>query len=166
MVATVLMGIGMGLAMAPATDSIMGALPIEKAGIGSAINDSVRNIGGVLGVAVIGSVGTSAFTSRMAEATAHLPSGAADAASGSITGALQVADSAGPAGAGLADSAREAFMTAASSGELIAAAVAVVGAALALRVPAGAGDGGARASRFPRALDGPARYRGDFAARE
>jgi EmrB/QacA subfamily drug resistance transporter len=133
MVATVLMGIGMGLAMAPATDSIMGALPIEKAGIGSAINDSVRNIGGVLGVAVIGSVGTSAFTSRMADATAHLPSGAADAASGSITGALQVADAAGPAGAGLADSAREAFMTAASSGELIAAAVAVVGAALAVR---------------------------------
>jgi EmrB/QacA subfamily drug resistance transporter len=50
MFATVLMGIGMGLAMAPATDSIMGALPAEKAGVGSAINDSVRNIGGVLGI--------------------------------------------------------------------------------------------------------------------
>jgi EmrB/QacA subfamily drug resistance transporter len=133
MVATVLMGLGMGLAMAPATDSIMSALPIEKAGVGSAINDSVRNIGGVLGVAVIGSIATSAFTSHMADATAQLPSGAAGAASGSITGALQVADAAGPAGAGLAASAREAFMAAASGGELIAAAVAVLGAALALR---------------------------------
>jgi hypothetical protein len=69
----------------------------------------------------------------MADATTHLPAGAADAANASITGALHVADAAGPAGSGLADSAREAFMTAASGGELIAAAVAVVGAALALR---------------------------------
>src|SRR3954447_21651951 len=134
MFATVLMGIGMGLAMAPATDSIMGALPAEKMGVGSAINDTVRNVGGVLGVAVIGSVATSAFASRIADATAGLPSQAADAANGSITGALHVADAAGgAAGAGLADSAREAFMAAASGGELIAAAVAVVGAALALR---------------------------------
>ncbi|MEA2466755.1 MAG: hypothetical protein QOJ57_881 [Thermoleophilaceae bacterium] len=131
--ATVLMGIGMGLAMAPATDSIMGALPPEKAGVGSAINDTVRNIGGVLGVAVIGSVATSAFSSRMADATAHLPSQAADAASGSITGALQVADAAGAAGSTLAETARQSFMTAASGGELVAAAVAVIGAALALR---------------------------------
>src|SRR3954452_2397486 len=94
MFATVLMGIGMGLAMAPATDSIMGALPAEKAGVGSAINDTVRNVGGVLGVAVIGSVATSAFASRMADATAGLPSQAADTANGSITGALQVADAA------------------------------------------------------------------------
>ncbi|MEA2470822.1 MAG: hypothetical protein QOE38_1821, partial [Thermoleophilaceae bacterium] len=112
--ATVLMGIGMGLAMAPATDSIMGALPREQAGVGSAINDSVRNIGGVLGVAVIGSVATSAFGSRMAEAVGGLPSAAAHAASGSINGALQVAAHAGPAGSGLAASARDAFMSAAS----------------------------------------------------
>src|SRR4051812_25830265 len=132
--ATVLMGIGMGLAMAPATDSIMGALPAEKAGVGSAINDSVRNIGAVLGVAVIGSVATSAFSSGVADATAGLPGQAADAASGSITGALQVADAVGgSAGASLADSARDAFMSAASGGELIAAAVAIAGAALALR---------------------------------
>jgi EmrB/QacA subfamily drug resistance transporter len=134
MFATVLMGIGMGLAMAPATDSIMGALPPDKAGVGSAINDSVRNIGGVLGVAVIGSVATSAFSTRMADATAQLPSEAADAATGSITGALHVADTAGgAAGGALGDSAREAFMTAASGAELIAAAVALAGAALALR---------------------------------
>ena len=131
--ATVLMGIGMGLAMAPATDSIMGALPQEKAGVGSAINDSARNIGGVLGVAIIGSVASSAFASRVADATSHLPQRAAEAANDSIGGALQVAAHAGPAGGDLASVARDSFMTAASGAELIAAAVAIAGAALALR---------------------------------
>ena len=51
-----LMGVGMGLAMAPATEAIMGSLPKAKAGIGSAMNDVVRELGGTLGVAVLGSV--------------------------------------------------------------------------------------------------------------
>jgi EmrB/QacA subfamily drug resistance transporter len=132
--ATVLMGLGMGLAMAPATDSIMGALAPEQAGVGSAINDSVRNIGGVLGVAVIGSVATSTFASHMADAVSGLPAQAAEVAGGSINGAMQVAAHAGgSAGSGLASAARDAFMTAASGAELIAAAVALAGAALALR---------------------------------
>ena len=50
-----LMGAGMGLAIAPATESIMGSLPREKAGIGSAMNDVVREVGGTLGIAVLGS---------------------------------------------------------------------------------------------------------------
>jgi MFS family permease len=58
--ATVLMGAGMGFAMAPATDSIMGTLPAAQAGVGSAVNDTTREIGGVLGVAVMGSVASSA----------------------------------------------------------------------------------------------------------
>ena len=52
----VLLGIGMGLAMAPATDSIMGSLPREKAGVGSAVNDTTREVGGALGVAILGSI--------------------------------------------------------------------------------------------------------------
>ena len=52
----VILGVGMGLAMAPATDSIMGSLPREKAGVGSAMNDTTREIGGALGVAIIGSL--------------------------------------------------------------------------------------------------------------
>lgn len=50
------MGLGMGATMAPATDSIMGSLPLAKAGVGSAMNDTTRMVGGALGVAVIGSV--------------------------------------------------------------------------------------------------------------
>ena len=52
----VLLGVGMGLAMAPATDSIMGSLPREKAGVGSAVNDTTREVGGALGVAILGSI--------------------------------------------------------------------------------------------------------------
>ena len=52
----VIIGVGMGLAMAPATDSIMGSLPPEKAGVGSAMNDTTREIGGALGVAILGSI--------------------------------------------------------------------------------------------------------------
>jgi hypothetical protein len=47
------LGVGMGLAMAPATDSIMGSLPTAKAGVGSAMNTTTRQVGGALGVAVL-----------------------------------------------------------------------------------------------------------------
>src|SRR5262250_1847448 len=61
----VLYGLGMGLTSAPATESIMGAVPRAKAGVGSAINDSTRLIGGTLGVAVIGSIYASLYSSKL-----------------------------------------------------------------------------------------------------
>ena len=66
----VLYGLGLGLTSAPATESIMGAISRAKAGVGSAVNDSTRLIGGTLGVAVIGSVYASVYGSRL---TATLP---------------------------------------------------------------------------------------------
>jgi EmrB/QacA subfamily drug resistance transporter len=63
----VIMAIGMGLTMAPATESIMGSVPRAKAGVGSAVNDTTRQVGGALGVAIIGSVMASTFTPRIAE---------------------------------------------------------------------------------------------------
>ena len=69
------MGSGMGLAMAPATEAIMGSLPKAKAGIGSAMNDVVREVGGTLGVAVLGSVLSTSYASGMDDATAGLPAG-------------------------------------------------------------------------------------------
>ena len=66
------LGQGMGLAMSPATDAIMGALPKAKAGIGSAMNDVVRELGGTLGIAVLGSI-LSSYGSGMDDATAGLP---------------------------------------------------------------------------------------------
>ena len=61
----VLYGLGMGLTSAPATESIMGAISRRKAGVGSAVNDSTRLVGGTLGVAVIGSVYASVYGSRL-----------------------------------------------------------------------------------------------------
>ena len=55
------------MAMAPATESVMGSLPREKAGVGSAVNDTTRQMGGALGVAIIGSVVASAYASRAAK---------------------------------------------------------------------------------------------------
>ena len=63
------MGVGMGLAMAPATDAIMGSLPKAKAGIGSAMNDVVRELGGTLGVAVLGSIVSTSYAASMDDAT-------------------------------------------------------------------------------------------------
>src|SRR5215813_3316126 len=68
----VLYGLGMGLTSAPATESIMGAVSRRQAGVGSAVNDSTRLLGGTLGVAVIGSVFASLYGSRL---TATLPAG-------------------------------------------------------------------------------------------
>jgi hypothetical protein len=70
----VLIGSGIGLTSAPATESIMGAVPRAKAGVGSAINDATRILGATLGVAVIGSTYASIYRSRLDTAlTAHLP---------------------------------------------------------------------------------------------
>ena len=64
------LGLGMGFAMSPATEAIMGALPRAKAGIGSAMNDVVREVGGMLGIAVLGSILSSGYGSGMDDATA------------------------------------------------------------------------------------------------
>ena len=61
------MGLGMANVMAPCTDSIMGSLPRAKAGVGSAVNDTTRQMGGAVGVAVFGSLMSSHFTSAMAD---------------------------------------------------------------------------------------------------
>ena len=61
------MGAGMGLAGAPATESIMGSLPPERANIGSAVNDTTRELGGALGVAVVGSIVSSLITGQLAD---------------------------------------------------------------------------------------------------
>ncbi len=63
----VIMASGMALIMAPATDSIMGSLPLARAGVGSAINDTTRQVGGAVGVAVVGSVYASIYTNNVVE---------------------------------------------------------------------------------------------------
>ena len=66
----VLLGGGLGLTTAPATESIMGSLSADKAGVGSAVNDTTRELGGTLGVAIVGSVFASIYSSGLSGSTA------------------------------------------------------------------------------------------------
>jgi EmrB/QacA subfamily drug resistance transporter len=134
-VALVGMGTGMALVMSPASESIMSALPQAQAGIGSAVNDTVREVGGALGVAVVGSLVSACYRSGLV--VTGLAPALARAARSSIAAADQVATAAGPAGTRLAAAAHQAFTTAMRDGLEVAAAVAVLGAlAAALGLPA------------------------------
>ena len=104
-VSFVIMATGMAFTMAPATESIMGSLPRDKAGVGSAVNDTTRQVGGALGVAIVGSVFSSVYASHVTSdvAALHLPASAASAANSSVGGALEVAAKiGGPTGQALA----------------------------------------------------------------
>ncbi len=130
--ALALMGLGMGATMAPATDSIMGSLPPAKAGVGSAMNDTTRMVGGALGVAVIGSVLSSSYGEAITPAVSNLPPPAASAASDSVGGALSVAGRIGPQASELVLAARSAFVESMGDAVLVAAGVAMLGAMVAL----------------------------------
>jgi EmrB/QacA subfamily drug resistance transporter len=127
-----LMGLGMGLTMSPATDAIMGSLPPAKAGVGSAMNDVVREVSGTLGVAVLGSILASSYSSSMDSAVSGLPAAAASSAGDNVGAAAQVAGQiGGSGGAHLIASANSAFVDAMSTTASIAAVIAIVGAVIA-----------------------------------
>ena len=116
---------------APATDAVMAAVPEAQAGVGSALNDTVRQIGGALGVGIFGSILSSIYASSMSSAVADLPAGIAAAASNQVGAALQVAGSLeGSAGGELATAAKNAFIDGTSTVYVIAGIVALVGMVL------------------------------------
>jgi hypothetical protein len=138
----VLMGTGIGLTWAPTTESIMGSLPPAKAGVGSAVNDTVREIGGALGVAVLGSILASQYTSAVSTSTDALPADAAHVAGDSLGGAVVVSQEiGGTTGAAILDAARAAYLDGFGLALTIAAAIAAAGAAIvAVWLPARAGS--------------------------
>jgi EmrB/QacA subfamily drug resistance transporter len=128
------LALGMGNVMAPSTDAVMGAVPEAKAGVGSAMNDVVRQVAGALGVAIIGSIMNTAYANRMDGPTAALPDAAAEPAANSVGGALRVASQlGGEAGNALAGAARLAFVDAMGIAALVGAAIALTGAVIVLR---------------------------------
>jgi MFS transporter, DHA2 family, integral membrane protein len=99
---------GMAITVAPATGSIMSAVPLGKAGVGSAVNDTTRELGGALGIAVLGSVATSTYRNELD--VTGLPPDVAGAASESVGAAVAIARQiGGEAGAQLAARAGTAF---------------------------------------------------------
>src|SRR5262245_19547828 len=129
----ILAGLGMGLTTASVTEAIMGVVPKEKAGIGSAVNDATRELGATLGVAIIGSVYASLFASCIQDAAGSLPPPVVATASESIGAALAVANQLGPAGRPLLEASQAAFFDGFQLGCLVAASVLFVGAAFAAR---------------------------------
>src|SRR5712671_6119145 len=134
----VIYGLGMGLTSAPATESIMGAVARRQAGVGSAVNDATRLLGGTLGVAVIGSVYASLYGSRLtADLPAGLPHSVTAIAHQSVGAAYAVSGQVAAAGHGalarvVRDAATNAFLHGLSIGCLVAAGVAAAGAILAV----------------------------------
>jgi EmrB/QacA subfamily drug resistance transporter len=129
-----LFAIAMANVMAPGTGSVMGAVPEAKAGVGSAMNDLLRQLGGALGVAVIGSVINTAYRDRMTDAVAGLPPPAAAAAHDSVGAAVAIANQVGgPAGQALAGVARAGFVDALGAAAVLAAGVAVLTAVFVAR---------------------------------
>jgi EmrB/QacA subfamily drug resistance transporter len=129
------MALGMALMMPPTTNAIVTSLPQDKAGVASAVNDTTREVGGALGIALLGSLMTIGYHNRMdAAATANLPAPLAGMAHDSIGGAAQAASQLdGPQAAQLMASARSAFVAGAAMSFYVAAAVGLVMAVLIFR---------------------------------
>jgi EmrB/QacA subfamily drug resistance transporter len=153
---------GMGLLVAPATASIMGALPPGRAGVGSAMNDTTRQVGGALGVAVMGSVAAAAYRGEAEDrlAAAGVTGRALASARENLGAALHTAGGAGGTAADLVTEAgRAAFITGLRWASLVAIGVALVGAATAWRLlPAGttAAAPAPSPTRGPEPADAPA----------
>ena len=134
MVASMFVAAGMGLAMAPATESIMGSLPRTQAGVGSAVNDTTRFVGGALGVALTGSVASSVFSSHLRPALTHVPARYVAEAKSSVGGAVAVGQHApGSFGLPIVDIARQAFMAGSDRAMLVAVVAAALGSLVAAR---------------------------------
>jgi predicted MFS family arabinose efflux permease len=112
LVLTFIQGAGMANVMPPITESIMSSLPPAKAGVGSAVSNTVRQVGAALGVAILGAMLSAVYHDQIGGAVAGLPEPAKSVAGESLAGAYGVAAQLGPAGGPLVHSANDAFVSA------------------------------------------------------
>lgn len=128
----VILGMGMGLIMAPCAVAILATVPEGKGGVGSAAAETALQLGGALGVAVLGSVLSAGYGAKIDDVTGDLPASAAAAVEDSIGGAYGVASQlGGEQAARLIEAARDAFMNGHELALLTAAGVSLLGALLA-----------------------------------
>lgn len=126
----VVSSLGLGLVMSPATSAIMTAVPDEKQGVASAVNDATREIGAAIGIAVAGSVLAAKYRDALTPTVGGFPAGPRDAATDSLASALAVSEKLGPRGTDLANLAEAAFVHAMSQALYAMGATLVVGAVL------------------------------------
>jgi EmrB/QacA subfamily drug resistance transporter len=159
------MGGGLGLVNAPATEAIMGSLPPDKAGVGSAVNDTARELGSTLGVAIVGSLFASVYASKLGSLLSGtaVPASAVTQAKDSVGAAIEVANQAGvqagpAAGQAVKHAVDSAFVDGFHAGSWVAAGVVFAGALIALRwlprrADAAASDGAYAADGAVDAVD-------------
>jgi EmrB/QacA subfamily drug resistance transporter len=126
-------GAGMGLVMPPATEAVMSVVPRERAGAGSALTNTARQVSGALGVAVLGSILAQAYRAQLGPHLSALPASARNAATSSITASQAVAARLGPAGRELSRLADVSFVHAMHLTTLISAAITLLGALVVMR---------------------------------
>jgi EmrB/QacA subfamily drug resistance transporter len=132
--AMVVMAAGASITMAPATANIMSAVPMAKAGVGSAVNDTTRELGGALGIAVSGSLASAAYRGSIDLGGLGLPASAAAQAEDSVGAATEVANSTGgEIGATILQRAGDAFTDAFALTTTISAVIAVAAAFIVVR---------------------------------
>ncbi|HXS84814.1 MAG TPA: MFS transporter [Mycobacterium sp.] len=120
---------GMGICNAPSTTAITGAVPLSKQGVASAINDTTREIGGALGIALAGSILAAGYSHALISNVAMLPPTIRQPALGSLAQALTIADRLGPQGRALSRHSKEAFVLAMHSSLLMLGVVVLISAA-------------------------------------
>jgi EmrB/QacA subfamily drug resistance transporter len=127
---------GVGLFTAPTTSVIMTAVPDDKQGVASAVNDTTREVGAALGIALTGSLLAAGYTKHIVPALAGLPPAVRDAAHGSLAGAVAAAPHLGPIGSQLVTASRVAFLHAMQTSLVVLASItAVAGVLIAIWAP-------------------------------
>jgi predicted MFS family arabinose efflux permease len=145
---TMVMAVGMANVMAPATESVMGSLPREKAGVGSAVNDTTRQMGGAIGVALLGSLMASRYGTHIDSGLADsgLSASVLDRIGGNIQAGISIGhETGGRLGDQIVAVSRDSFMAGMHLAVLVAAGIVAVAALgvfkwLPARAPAPAGE--------------------------
>jgi len=123
------LAVGVGLAMSPSTTAITASLPEDKQGVASALNDTAREMGAALGIALFGSILNAQYRANITDTAGALPAELAEPVNAGIGGALAVAGQLGPDGTALLDAARNAWITGMRPAMWLGAAIALATAA-------------------------------------
>ena len=119
----VIMMLGITFAMTPGTNILMASVPRNRSGMGSAMNDTTRELGGALGVAVLGAILSAAYENKIAETASHFSGAIREGLESSLAVALSVAEKLGPAAKDTANAAMDAFMGGVSQAAAVAAVI-------------------------------------------
>lgn len=134
MLPMIVIALGMSLAMPPATELVMGSVPRNRSGMGSAMNDTSRELGGAIGIAVLGALLSSGYSDGIADTVRALPAKLGEVADSSLAGALQGVfpalqqSAGGEAANAFLHVARSAWMDGLSTALVVSAAISLVAA--------------------------------------